>query len=80
MGVERLARIFREVFEDDTIELVPTLVAKDVKNWDSVHHIYLMIAIETEYDVILTPAEVENISCLGDLVGLLQAKGCDISW
>jgi len=80
MGVQKLERIFREIFEDDAIVLVPELVAKDVKNWDSVNHINLMIAIEEEYGVILTPIEVQKILRVGDLVKLLQAKGCDVSW
>jgi acyl carrier protein len=80
MGVERLARIFRDVFEDDAIELVPTLAAKDVRNWDSFNHVNLMIAIETEFGVALDPTEVHKARSVGDLVGLLQAKGCDISW
>lgn len=80
MSIESLTSIFRDVFEDELIVLKPELAAKDVKNWDSFNHINLMIAIESAYGITLAPAEVQRAKTVGDLVQLLQSKGCAVSW
>ena len=77
--MNNLTTIFRDVFQDPSLVLRPELAAKDVKNWDSVNHINLMIAVEMEYNVVLNPVEVQQARTVGDLVRLLQAKGCQIS-
>jgi len=37
--------IFREVFENDKLEIYDSMQAKDVPNWDSLTHITLIMAI-----------------------------------
>ena len=78
MNKNRLTEIFRNTFEDDTIDLRRDLKPRDVKNWDSFNHINLMIAVENEFDVILLPKEVHEARSVGQLVDLLKTKGCDI--
>ncbi|MBT5107888.1 MAG: acyl carrier protein [Rhodospirillaceae bacterium] len=80
MSIDRLTECFREVFEDESLVLQPDLVAKDVKKWDSFNHINLMIALEEEFDVMLAPDEIHKARSVGDLVELLQTKGCEIKW
>ncbi|NQV79666.1 MAG: acyl carrier protein [Alphaproteobacteria bacterium] len=80
MSLEKLTRIFQEVFEEPSLVLSPELDAKAVRNWDSFNHINLMIALEGEFEVVLNPAEVQQIKSVGDLVDLLKAKGIDIAW
>lgn len=80
MSIDKLTAIFRDVFEEPDLVLRPDLDAKAVRNWDSFNHINLMIAIEGEFNVILLPAEVQRMRSVGDLVDLLKAKGCSISW
>ena len=43
---ERLVAVFREVFDDDSIEINDETVADDVDGWDSFEHINLVVAIE----------------------------------
>ena len=78
MSIDRLTEIFRETFDDESIVLNRDLAAKDVKDWNSFNHINLMIAIETEFDVVLQPQEVQAAGSVGDLVDLLKTKGCDL--
>ena len=40
---ERLAEIFEDVFDEDSIKMTPELSAKDVDGWDSLTHIRLML-------------------------------------
>ena len=44
--IENLLPIFREVLENDEIMINETTVAADIPEWDSLNHIYLVVAIE----------------------------------
>ena len=54
----RLTAIFRDVFEDESLVLRDDLTAEDVENWDSLTHINLIVAIEKEFRIRFTTAEV----------------------
>ena len=44
--VERLNEVFREVFDDETIQISDETVAADIEDWDSLEHINLILAVE----------------------------------
>ncbi len=37
-----LNEIFRQVLDDDTIALTPSMTAEDVDGWDSMNHIFIV--------------------------------------
>ena len=71
---EKLTGIFREVFDDDEIELRPDLAARDVDGWDSLRHVRLILTIEKAFGVTFGAAEVGRLQNVGDLVNLIQAR------
>lgn len=72
--LERIAPIFREVFDDD--ELIPTkeMTAKDVAEWDSLSHIRLIVTIERFFKVQFATSEISNLLNVGHLVQTIQVK------
>jgi acyl carrier protein len=48
--------------------------AKDVDEWDSLNHIRLISGIEQHFQVQLSSAEVERLTCVGDMVDLVASK------
>lgn len=80
MSIESLRGVFREVFEDPSLEITPEMTARDVPQWDSFNHINLVIAIEGEFNVRFKTKEIKDMANVGDLVTLLRAKGCTIDW
>lgn len=70
----KLTEIFRNVFDDDTLEAIPTLTAKDVPGWDSLRNIRLMLTIERAYGVRFSATEIGRLQNVGDLARLVQAK------
>jgi acyl carrier protein len=46
----------------------------DLPNWDSLNHIRIVLAIEEEFSLHLTPEEVTKLTSLADLVRLVEAK------
>ncbi len=70
----RLTAIFHDTFDDDTIVLSPNTTAHDIKGWDSVNHINLIVAIEQEFHVKLKTAELESLKDVGEMVRLIELK------
>jgi acyl carrier protein len=70
----RLAVVFNDVFDDETIEITPQLAAKDVDGWDSLTHIRLILSVEKAFKIRFTTAEVGNLENVGDLVALIRAR------
>lgn len=70
----RLAVIFEDVFDEDSIELTPDLSAKDVDGWDSLTHIRLVLTIERTFKIKFSTAEIAKLENVGDLVRLIEKK------
>jgi acyl carrier protein len=69
-----LTEIFREVFEDDTININAQTTARDIWGWDSQAMITLVVAAEERFKVTFRTAEVEHLQCVGDFVEMIAAK------
>jgi acyl carrier protein len=68
---ETLTSIFREVFEEDVIELHPHTTAQDVPGWDSLTHVRLMLTIERRFGKTFPASRVANLKNVGELVTLI---------
>jgi len=64
---EKLTSVFREVFDDDTIELTDDLTADDIDAWDSMSHVNLIIAVELAFDIEFKQSEIQNFANVGEL-------------
>ena len=71
---ERLTNTFRKVFQDPTMEISRSMTAVDVEDWDSLNHINLIVAIEREFKIKFTTAEVAGLKNAGDLMDLIVRK------
>lgn len=72
--IERLTTIFRDVFDDPSLELRDGLTAADVPGWDSLTHINLIVAVEKQFRIRLTTAEMRGLTNVGAFVGLIAVK------
>ncbi len=71
---ERLTKVFHNVFEDDSIVLTSELTADDVEGWDSLSHVNLIIAVEIEFGIEFTQAEVRTFENVGALMNAIENK------
>ena len=69
-----LNTVFRQVLEDDTIELTPTMTAEDVEEWDSMNHIFIVVELEKRFGVKFHAAEMEELKNVGELASLVKQK------
>lgn len=72
---ERLNRIFRDVLDDDAIVLKQETTAKDVKGWDSMTNVQLMLMVEREFGVHLSAGQMQAMRNVGDLVSAIARAG-----
>lgn len=70
----RLKPLFHDVFDDDTIDPHDHMTAADVDNWDSLTNIRLIVAVEEEFGVQFTTAEISFLENVGTFVSLIQRK------
>jgi acyl carrier protein len=71
--VETLTNVFREIFDDDTIEIRRDMTAGDIDGWDSLTHIRLIIAVERAFGVRIPSTKIANLNNVGDLIDAIQA-------
>jgi acyl carrier protein len=70
----RLAEIFQDVFDEDSIKVVPELSAKDVDGWDSLAHIRLILTIEKAFNIKFSTSEIGRLKNVGDLVARIETR------
>jgi acyl carrier protein len=74
-GIEqRLAGIFQSVFDEPDLHLTRDMTARDVPAWDSLSHITLIVAVEKEFRIRFTTAEVAALMNVGDLADQILKK------
>jgi acyl carrier protein len=70
--IEDLLPIFRDILENNEIELTASTVAADISEWDSLNHIYLVVAIEKQFKIKFTTHQIQSWQCVGDVLNELN--------
>ena len=60
--------IFRDNFDDDTLEITRSTCADDIEDWDSLEQINLLTAIEKKFNIKFKLADVRGLKDVGDLL------------
>ena len=71
---ERLNEVFRDVFDDDSIEVNEDTTAADIEDWDSLNHITLIDAVESEFGVRFTMGEVSGMKNVGEMAQIIKER------
>ena len=70
----RLTDVFKDVFDEDDIQLTPALTARDVDGWDSLTHIRLVLTVEKAFKIKFSSTEIGKLKNVGDLVELIRSR------
>lgn len=73
--IERLDDVFRDVFDDDTLEVDENTTADDIEDWDSIEHITLIGAVEDEFKMRFKMGEVSGMKAVGEMIGIIEQRG-----
>ncbi len=70
----RLNKVFRDVFDDDSIKVTPKTTADDIDDWDSLEHITLINAVEREFKIKFKMGEISSMKNVGEMVQIIAAR------
>ena len=71
----RLNKVFRDVFDDDSITVNPKTTANDIEDWDSLEHITLIAAVEKEFKMKFKMGEIASMKNVGEMANIVAARG-----
>lgn len=70
---EKVQDIFRDVFDDDSLEIGESTNSDDIEDWDSLEHITLVVSMEKEFNVKFDIKIVNKLENVGQMVDLIQS-------
>ncbi|GAM10581.1 acyl carrier protein [Geobacter sp. OR-1] len=72
--IEKLNAIFCQVFDDDSIQIENETTANDIDGWDSLSHVNLIVAVETQFGIKFSQKELVSFKNVGDLLKRIESK------
>lgn len=70
----KLTDIFRDNFEDDTIELSDATSADDISGWDSMEQVNLLVIIQGKFNISFNIDEVNAMKNVGEMADYILQK------
>ena len=72
--IGKINNIFRDVLEDEEINIKYETTANDVDEWDSLNHILLVLAIEKNFQIKFTAKEIQDFKNVGEMCEGIMLK------
>lgn len=66
--------IFRDLFDDNSIEITDITTADDIEGWDSLEHVNLIVMVEKRFKVKFTMDEILALKNVGNMADLVLKK------
>ena len=72
--MSKLQEVFREVFDNDEIEINENTVAEDIEEWDSLAHVQLTEKVQSVFGVKFSAKEMNSWDDVGEFVDSIISK------
>lgn len=72
--MDRVTSIVSDVLSVPDLKLADETTARDVQGWDSLTHVQIIIAVETEYGFRFSFSEASQLENVGQFVDAIYAK------
>lgn len=73
----RLNEVFRDVFDDEGINVDDSTTADDIEDWDSLEHINLIVAVENAFGIKFNMGEVNAMKNVGEMVDIILKRNAE---
>ena len=72
--LQELTGLFRDLFDDEHLQLDSDTTADQVEGWDSQMHVMLIVAAEQRFGIKFRTAELESLRNVGQFTQLIESK------
>ena len=69
---QKIEKILKETLKIDQLPENPT--QENTENWDSLHHLNLVIELEMEFDIELEPEEIAIMTSIEQIEAIIKTK------
>jgi acyl carrier protein len=67
-------RIAADLFNIPADKVLPQSSPATIENWDSLHHLNLVLGLESEFRVQFSPEEIARMQTVQNIVSLVEKK------
>ena len=71
--VDKIIKIVAAVFEVEVSAVTLESKIRKLPNWDSLRHLKLIMAVESEFNVQMSPEDIEELKQIADIQKALDA-------
>lgn len=71
---EKLNQVFRDVFDDEEIQVNDSTTADDIEDWDSLEHINLIVSVEKKFGMKFNMGEVTTMKNVGEMADIILKR------
>ncbi len=72
--IEKLNEIFRDVFDDESIEVTDEMTAEDIEDWDSLTHLTMISEVESAFGMRFKMKDISTMKNVGEMIALISAS------
>lgn len=72
--VEKLTKVFQEVFSDSALVINEEMTSNDVEKWDSLTHMLMISTVEERFGIRFKLKELNKLKKVGDIILVLVEK------
>jgi len=71
---DKVCRIVSDIFNLDPLEVKQDLSFESLENWESLTQLNLILALEEEFNIHLSPADIQKIKSIQSIVSVLSGS------
>ncbi len=75
---DRLIELIADLLNVPSKELSDASTPETARNWDSINHVRLITALESEFDIVLSINETMTLQSIGDIRRVLHGHGVSL--